>query len=86
MLDLLCTGVKGKNSADVIFIKYMINIVKCQDTCESVCFKLGMMLDTTKLYSLIPVWMTLVFTQGHRQARTCAVILLLSCVKQLKCS
>ena len=30
------------------------------------CFKFGMMLSTTNLYSLIPVWMTLMFTQGHR--------------------
>ena len=27
---------------------------------------LGMMLDTTKLYSLIPARATLMFTQGHR--------------------
>ena len=44
------------------------------------------MLDTTKFYSLIPAWMTLMFAQGHRKARTCVVILLLSCMKQLKCS
>ena len=40
-----------------------MNIVLCQETCEPICFKLGIMLDTTKLYSLIPVWM---FPQGHR--------------------
>ena len=44
----------------------MINIVLCQDTCELISFKLGMALDRTKLYSVIPVWMTLMFTQGHR--------------------
>ena len=38
----------------------------CQDTCEPICFKLGIMLNTTKHYSLIPVLMTLMFTQGHR--------------------
>ena len=32
-------------------MKYTINIVMCQDTCEPICFKLGIMLDTTKLYS-----------------------------------
>ena len=35
----------------------------CQGTGEPVCFKLGMMLNTTELCSLIPVWMTLIFTQ-----------------------
>ena len=47
-------------------MKYLFNIVMCQDTSEPTCFKLGMMLDTPKLNSLIPVWMTLMFTQGHR--------------------
>ena len=45
-----------------------------------------MMLDTTKLYSLIPVWTTVMFTQDHRKARSFAAILLLNCTKQLKCS
>ena len=35
------------------------------EICGPICFKLGMMLDMTNLYSLIPVWMTSVFTQGH---------------------
>ena len=48
------------------FMKYMFNIVMCQDTCEPICFKLWMILDTTKLYSLISSWITLMFTQGHR--------------------
>ena len=43
--------------------------VLCLDTCEQICFKLGMMLDTTRLYSFIPAWMTLMFTQGHRFTR-----------------
>ena len=38
----------------------------CPDTCDQVYFKLGTMLHTTKFYGLIPVWMTLRFTQGHR--------------------
>ena len=37
-----------------------------QDTCEPISFKLGMTLNTTKLYSLIPVWMTFMFTPGYR--------------------
>ena len=57
---------KGKNSADFFFfLMYIINIVLCRDTCEPICFKLGMVLDTTTLYSLIPVCMALMFTQGH---------------------
>ena len=35
------------------FIKYMISIVLCWDTGEPICL---MMVDTTKLYSLIPAW------------------------------
>ena len=46
-------------------MKYMFNIVMCQDTYEPICFKLGIKLNMTKLYSFIPVWMTLMFTQGH---------------------
>ena len=34
---------------------YTFSIVMCQDTCERLCFKLGMMLNTTIVYSLIPV-------------------------------
>ena len=34
------------------FVKYTINSVVCWDTCEPVCLKLGVMLDSTKLFSL----------------------------------
>ena len=37
------------------FIKYTYNIIMCQDTCEPVYFKLSMMLNISRLYSLIPV-------------------------------
>ena len=47
-------------------MKYTIYSVLCQDTCEPICFKLSIMLDMTQLYSLISVWMILMFTQGHR--------------------
>ena len=43
---------------------FMLNIVLCQHTCQSICFKLGMMLNTMK-WTVIPDWMTLNFTQGH---------------------
>ena len=49
-------------------MKYRFNIAMCQDTSEPICFKLDLMLDTIKLFSLIPVSMTLMFTQGHRVA------------------
>ena len=44
----------GENSVDLI-MKYKFNLVMCKDTCEPICFKLGMMLNTTTFYSLIPV-------------------------------
>ena len=52
--------------------------LSCLDTREPICFKLGMMLGTTNLYSMISVWMTLMFTQGHRVTENliCAAILL----------
>ena len=45
---------------------YIFNIVLRLDTCGLICFRLGMVLNMTKFYSLIPVWMTLMFTQGYR--------------------
>ena len=38
----------------------------CGDTCKLICFKHGIVLNMTKLCILIPVWMTLIYTQGHR--------------------
>ena len=38
----------------------------CLDSLELISFKTGMVLDTTKLYSIIPVLMTLTFTQDSR--------------------
>ena len=63
---------KGENSGEVIFINYMTNIVLCQVTCKLICFKLGMMLDTTKLFSSndLDVHSR---SQGHGKARTYAV-------------
>ena len=58
----------------------------CWDTCKQICFKLGMMLNATKLCSLIPVWpwCSLKVTELQK-ARICAVIVLQSCMKELKC-
>ena len=66
---LIC---KGENSADVKFIKFVLNIVMRQDTCELICFKLGMMFNTTKLKV---TGLELV------QSFCCK-----SCLKQLRCS
>ena len=57
---------KGDNSADVI---YKINDYHCpvSGTFEPICFgKRDLKLCTSKLYSLIPVWMTMMFTQYYR--------------------
>ena len=51
----------------------------CQDTCELFCFKLDMMLDRTRLYSLILVCMTLMFTQGHRVIGKLELVQLFCC-------
>ena len=48
MLSLFCTS-------SIQFIKYRINIVMRLDMWEPVCCKLGMNLDATGLYILIPV-------------------------------
>ena len=48
------------------FIKYTFNIGLHQDTCEPICFKLGMMLGTTKLFRMIPIKVTFTISQGHR--------------------
>ena len=61
----------------------MFNIGQLHDTWEPISFKLGVMLDMTKLYDVIAVWITLTVTQGHRvvgKARTSAAILMYSCM------
>ena len=44
-------------------MKYVFNIAMC---CDPVYFKFGMILNTTKVYSLSPVWMMFVFTLHDR--------------------
>ena len=54
-------------STEFVFLLCIHIIVDlCQNSCESIAVKLGMMPDTTKLYSMVPVWMILTFIQGHR--------------------
>ena len=67
MLKFFCTSnIQGKELSWHDSMKYAFIIVLCWDTREPICFKLRMMLNMTKLYSLSPVWMTLMFTQDHR--------------------
>ena len=61
------------------FLNYRLNVILCQDTCELICFKLGLMLNTTELYTLIPVWMTLMFTQDHRVTGKLVLVQSLCC-------
>ena len=51
------------------FVKYTQNIGMCWNANDPISFKLGMMIDTTKGYILILVWVTLMFTQGLRFTR-----------------
>ena len=69
LLKFVCTStVQGRELCWHDFVTYTTNIVQCQDTCELICFNVNLstMLNMTKLYSLIPVWMTLMYTQDHR--------------------
>ena len=67
MLNIFCTNnIQGRELCCCNCVKYTFHIILCQDTCEAICFKLDIMLNVTTLYSVIPVWMTLMFTQCHR--------------------
>ena len=41
------------------YCSIMFSILLFRDTCWPICFKLHMMLNKTKLYCLIPVWLAL---------------------------
>ena len=67
MLNLFFTNhIQWRELGRHDFMKYTFNIVMCQDTCELICFKFDVMLNITIFYSLIPVWMTLMFARGYR--------------------
>ena len=67
MLNLFCTiSTQGREFYICDFVKYTFVIGLPSDTYESICFKLNRLLDTTEVYSIIPVWMILTSTQGHR--------------------
>ena len=46
---------KGEDSADVILLNIHLISSSVRTLCELMCFKLGMMLNTYKFYSFIPV-------------------------------
>ena len=80
MLNLFCTSnIQGWEFCWHGFMKYMFHIVMCCDTCEPICFCLVMMLNTIKLYGLIPVWLTFMFTQGHRVTRRLELVQSIRC-------
>ena len=65
---------RTENSTMVVWWNILLTLAN-----ELVSLKVGMMIDTSKLCSLIWVQMTLTFNQGHRAVRkleTCAIILL----------
>ena len=47
-------------------MKKRFNIGLHLDACRPISSDLDLMVDMNKLYSLIPVLMTLTFTQGHK--------------------
>ena len=70
--------IKGENSADVMAEGGMgeegggggggggrENEDLCSDIYQLISFKPGAIVETTKLFIKIPVWMTLTFIQGH---------------------
>ena len=56
---------KGENYLRAL-IWYIFDIGLRPDAREPLCFKLGMMLDMNRLYSMIPIWITLTSSQSHR--------------------
>ena len=72
MLNLFyTTNIQVKKLCRQDFLKYKIYLRHrpVPGHCQPMCFKHGMMLNTTNLYSLIPAWMTLMFTLGRRVTR-----------------
>ena len=61
--------IKGKELNFSDFKKCMFKISWCSDAYEPITFKLGMMIDRTKLYILIPVSMTLTIILSHMVTR-----------------
>ena len=61
------------------FMKYAVNIGLCLDAYEPVSFRLGMMVESTKPSSLIPVLVILTFSQSHRFTKMLKLLQLFCC-------
>ena len=63
MLNLFyISNIQGRELCWHDSVKYTVNVVPCLDASNPIYFKLGMMLDRTKLQ----FDSTLMFTEGHR--------------------
>ena len=67
--DLLVWCIKlkfnGENYTSVISLKRIVMLACLWISMDQFCFKLSIIIETTKLYTLIPVWMTMMFIQGY---------------------
>ena len=59
-------SVQGRELYSADFVRYTLNIDLHSEAYQPISFKLGLMIDTSKLDILIPVYMTLTFNEGHR--------------------
>ena len=55
---------KGGNVTEMIFFCFF-NIGFFSDIYRLISFKLGMMIETTSLYIVVPVWITLTFIEKN---------------------
>ena len=55
-----------------------ISVGLCLDINKKTFSKLGLMIDITEFYRLIPVWITLTFIQGHRYGKAKSLIIFLA--------
>ena len=87
VLNLFCTStIQGRELCWRDFMKCMIDLVLESGHLQTNLFQTWCDARHNCVLQLVPVWMTLMFTQGHGKARTRAVILLWSGMKQLKFS
>ena len=56
---------KGDNPTYLILLKKNFNVGLYSDIWKPNYFKFDVIIETTKLYILLSVWMTLTFIQGH---------------------
>ena len=75
MLKFILHNIQGRELCHHDFMKFVFKIVMCQDICEQMCFKLGMMLSTTEQFdSSLNDLDVHSRSQGYGKGRTCAVI------------